>query len=65
MTPDPLDEVAAKAATHTSSYLDSVLVAGGTLASIFTSEKTVIALTVVFTLLRIIVYVRDLWRREE
>jgi hypothetical protein len=47
-----------------SSLLDVAIVAAGTLTSIFTSEKTVIALTVIFTALRIIVYVRDLWRRK-
>lgn len=58
---DPLND----ATVHGSaSYLDAVLVAAGTAASVFTSEKTVIALTVVFTLLRIAVYVRDLWRRK-
>lgn len=64
MTPDSIRNASGASMHEHNSYLDAVLVAGGTLASLFTSEKTVIALTVIFTLLRIAVYVRDLWRRK-
>lgn len=46
------------------SYIDAAIVAGGTVLSVLTSEKTVIFLTVIFTALRIAVYIRTLWRKS-